>query len=49
MSKQRKKHRNLALEQKFWRYFGRAMEHDTWLARRTWKTGLAVKRKRWKK
>ena len=48
MSKQRKKHRNLAVEQRFWRYFFRAMDRDTRLARRTWKTGLAVNRKRWK-
>lgn len=48
MSKQRKKHRDLAVEQRFWRYFFRAMDRDTRLARRTWKTGLAVNRKRWK-
>lgn len=48
VSKQRKEHCGLAVEQRLWRYFFRAMDRDTRLARRTWKTGLAVNRKRWK-
>lgn len=47
MSKQRMIHRDLVLERKFTRYFCRAMEHDTWLLRNIWRSGMYLKPKRW--
>lgn len=49
MSTQRKAHPNLMICSEYSKSSRRAKEHDSWIRRNIWKTGLHLKRKRWKR